>query len=81
MIVLNIINCGNNMTDVIIDRTKKTVHIISEHLNRTYNLIDDNIKNNDVKDSIKYYIIDVVINDKIGKIILPSEQTNITIII
>ena len=69
------------MTDVIIDRTKKTVHIISEHSNRTYNLIDDNIKNNDVKDSIKYYIIDVVINDKIGKIILPSEQTNITIII
>ena len=41
------------MTDVIIDRTKKTVHIISEHLNRTYNLIDDNIKSNDIKDSTK----------------------------
>ena len=69
------------MTDVIIDRTKKTVHIISEHLNRTYNLIDDNTKSNDVKDSTKYYIIGVIINDKIGKIILPSEQTNITIIV
>ena len=77
---MNFIKYDNDMTDVIIDRTKKIVHIISEHLNRTYNLIDDNINSNDIKDSTKYYIIDVIISDKIGKIILPSEQTNITII-
>lgn len=69
------------MTDVIINRAKKTVHIMSEHINRTYNLIDDNIKSNDVKESTKYYIIGVVIDDKIGKIILPCERTNIMIII
>lgn len=69
------------MADVIINRAKKTVHIMTEYMNRTYNLIDDNIKNNDVKDSTKHYIIGVVIGDNIGKIILPSEQTNIIIII
>lgn len=60
------------MTDVIINRNKKTVWIASKNLNRVYEWIDDN-----VNDSLNYYIIKIKC-DKTGhgEIILPCDSTN-----
>ena len=61
-----------NMTDVIINRNKKTVLIASKNLNRIYEWIDDNV--NELR---KHYIIKIKCDKSgHGEIILPSDITN-----
>lgn len=63
------------MTDVIINRTKKSIHIINDHLNRNYTLTNDN-----VEVSGKGYVFYIILDGEDGKIILPAERTNVIII-
>ena len=63
------------MTDVIINRTKKSIQIINDHLNRTYTLTNDN-----VEVVGKWYIFYIILDGEDGKIKLPAERTNVTII-
>lgn len=59
------------MTDVIIDRTEKTVWIKTMGSDHTYTWIDDNVKN-----SGNWYVIDIERNGVNGEIILPCNRTN-----
>lgn len=59
------------MTDVIIDRTEKTVWIKTQGFDHTYTWIDDNVKN-----SGNWYVIDIERNGARGEIILPCNRTN-----
>jgi hypothetical protein len=59
------------MTDVIIDRTKKTIWIKTENADHTYTCIDDNVRN-----SGNWYVIDIERDGVQGEIILPCNRTN-----
>lgn len=67
------------MADIIINRKEKIVHIITTDLDRNYNLINDNIDMNGYA-SGKWYIIDIETNGDKGKLIFPTEQTNVILI-
>lgn len=60
------------MTDVVINREKKSVWIASKNLNRIYEWINDNVNN-----SGKWYVIEIRCDGgEPGKIILPCDSTN-----
>ena len=67
------------MADIVINRNKKIVHILTRSLNRTYTLISDNI-DMDGYASGKWYIINIETDGNEGKIIFPTEQTNVILI-
>lgn len=67
------------MADIVINREKKFVQIITSNLKRSYTLISDNIDINGYA-SGKWYIINIATDGNTGKIILPTEQTNIILI-
>ena len=68
------------MADIVINRKKKIVHILTMDLNRNYTLISDNIDMNGYA-SGKWYIIDIKTDDgSNGKLIFPTEQSNVILI-
>lgn len=67
------------MADIVINKNKKIVHILTRSLNRTYTLISDNI-DMDGYASGKWYIINIETDGNKGKIIFPTEQTNVILI-
>ena len=67
------------MTDLIINRIDKTVHVLTRNLNRSYELINDNIDMYGYASS-KWYIIDIKSDNNFGKLIFPTEQTNVVLI-
>lgn len=67
------------MADIVINRKKKIVHILTKNLNRNYTLISDNIDMNGYA-SGKWYIINIETDGNKGKIIFPTEHTNVILI-
>ena len=63
------------MADIIINRHEKTVHILTEYLNRHYIYIDDNADS-----ALNSYIIDIEYNNVKGQIKLPKDKTNLIIL-
>ena len=63
------------MADIIINRHEKTVHILTEYLNRHYIYIDDNVDS-----ALNSYLIDIEYNNVKGQIKLPKDKTNLIIL-
>lgn len=64
-------------TDIFIHRIEKYVHIMSQHMNRDYELVDDNIENSPTD----FYVISIKSpKGNNGEIILPKATTNVIVI-
>ena len=64
-------------TDIFIHRIEKYVHIMSKHMDRHYELVDDNTENSPTD----FYVISIKTSKGItGEIILPKATTNVIVI-
>ena len=65
------------MTDIFIHRIEKYIHIMSNHMDRNYDLIDDNICDS----PSDFYVISIRSpKGNKGEIILPKSTTNVIVI-